>query len=279
MTILTPVEKVAQAIKDLINTHANTTSSSSTKGHTQAGGIPQSIGTSSSAGTDNGYYARADHIHTAQTDNIIDTHSYSKLNITSNSSQAQINAAINNKITNITVQNVKIHTYITLGNYNQSFIAFALITNEGNIDVDYDEFINDEYTFDNDLITDLECTINDINLIVTNNVIQKTSVGDNDNICVGLTIIKKYNNDTQTLFFDVYDDASYNNLITIIPTATSDLTNDSGFLTNQNLTNYVLTSDSRLSNARTPLNHTHTLSDIDATSSEGFSIPHLTARL
>ena len=48
-----------------------------------------------------------------------------------------------------------------------------------------------------------------------------------------------------------------------IPTKTSDLTNDSGFLTShQSLSNYVQTDDSRLSDARTPTSHTHTKSEI-----------------
>ena len=42
----------------------------------------------------------------------------------------------------------------------------------------------------------------------------------------------------------------------IIPSKTSDLTNDSGFLTShQSLANYVTTSDSRLSDSRTPIAH------------------------
>ena len=43
-----------------------------------------------------------------------------------------------------------------------------------------------------------------------------------------------------------------------IPSKTSDLTNDSGFLTShQSLANYVTTTDSRLSDARTPTSHSH----------------------
>ena len=55
-----------------ITAHANTTANNSTKGHVKAGGVPQSIGTTLSAGTDNGYYARADHIHTASYNNLTD---------------------------------------------------------------------------------------------------------------------------------------------------------------------------------------------------------------
>jgi len=61
----------ANTIKGLITAHYNITGNSSQKGHVQAGGAPQDIGTSSAAGTDNGYYARADHVHKASYDNLI----------------------------------------------------------------------------------------------------------------------------------------------------------------------------------------------------------------
>lgn len=48
-----------------------------------------------------------------------------------------------------------------------------------------------------------------------------------------------------------------------VPTKTSDLENDSGFLTeHQSLDGYVQTDDSRLSDARTPLAHSHVVNDI-----------------
>lgn len=62
----------ANTIKGLITAHYNITGNSSKKGHVQAGGAPQDIGTSSAAGTDNGYYARADHVHKASYNNLID---------------------------------------------------------------------------------------------------------------------------------------------------------------------------------------------------------------
>lgn len=58
---------------------------------------------------------------------------------------------------------------------------------------------------------------------------------------------------------------SYNDLSDkpTIPSKTSDLTNDSGFLTqHQSLSNYVTTDDSRLTDARTPTAHNHTVSNI-----------------
>lgn len=67
------IEALASAIINLITTHSNITGSSQTKGHVQAGGAPQSIGTSLSAGTDNGYYARADHVHTVNYNNVSGT--------------------------------------------------------------------------------------------------------------------------------------------------------------------------------------------------------------
>ena len=67
----TKIISLANKIKDLITTHENKTGSSSQKGHVQAGGTPQTIGQSLAAGTDNGYYARADHVHTVNYSNIL----------------------------------------------------------------------------------------------------------------------------------------------------------------------------------------------------------------
>jgi len=68
----TIVTSLVNAIKGQISSHYNITGNSSTRGHVQAGGAPQTIGTSSSAGTDNGYYARADHVHTCSYNNLTD---------------------------------------------------------------------------------------------------------------------------------------------------------------------------------------------------------------
>lgn len=68
------IQSLATAIINLITTHSNLTGSSLQKGHVQAGGAPQTIGTSLSAGTDNGYYARADHVHTVDYSNIQNKH-------------------------------------------------------------------------------------------------------------------------------------------------------------------------------------------------------------
>lgn len=92
------IEALASAIINLITTHSNITGSSQTKGHVQAGGAPQGIGTSLSAGTDNGYYARADHVHTAMTENIKDDNAYVNLGTSANASQEEINQAINDII-------------------------------------------------------------------------------------------------------------------------------------------------------------------------------------
>ena len=64
------ITQLASAIIGLITTHENKTGSSLQKGHVRAGGAPQTIGESLSAGTDNGYYARADHVHTVSYNNI-----------------------------------------------------------------------------------------------------------------------------------------------------------------------------------------------------------------
>ena len=92
------IVSLATAITNLITTHYNITSSSSTKGHSKAGGAPQTIGDSLSAGTDNGFYARADHVHTATTEHVSDTSAYANLGTSANASQKAINQAINGKI-------------------------------------------------------------------------------------------------------------------------------------------------------------------------------------
>lgn len=71
MALSTGIRTLAASIKNLITTHEGKTGSSQQKGHTQAGGTPQTIGKSLSAGTDNGYYARADHVHTVDFANIL----------------------------------------------------------------------------------------------------------------------------------------------------------------------------------------------------------------
>lgn len=92
------IQNLASAIINLITEHASTQSSSTTQGHSKAGGVPQSIGKNLNAGTDNGYYARADHVHTASTDNITDNNAYNILGTAKNSTQQEINQAINNAI-------------------------------------------------------------------------------------------------------------------------------------------------------------------------------------
>lgn len=84
---------IVNKINNLISTHNNDTnshpdkapknhasssttygkSSSQNYGHAKAGGSPQAIGTSLAAGTDNGIYARADHVHTVAYSNISGT--------------------------------------------------------------------------------------------------------------------------------------------------------------------------------------------------------------
>lgn len=98
MTLSSAITSLKNAINSLVTNHSNVTSSSTTKGHSKAGGAPQAIGDSLSAGTDNGYYARADHVHTAQTNHIKDSNAYSNLGTSANTTQAEINSAINNKI-------------------------------------------------------------------------------------------------------------------------------------------------------------------------------------
>ena len=92
------ITALATAITNLITTHYNLTGSSQQKGHVQAGSTPQAIGSSLSAGTDNGFYARADHVHTASTADVKDTNAYTNLGTSANASQQSINYAINSKI-------------------------------------------------------------------------------------------------------------------------------------------------------------------------------------
>lgn len=71
------VTNIATGIKNLItneiSNHANTTANSSTKGHVQsATNPPQDISNTSAIGTDNGCYARADHVHKASFDDLAD---------------------------------------------------------------------------------------------------------------------------------------------------------------------------------------------------------------
>lgn len=70
------ITNISNGIKNLISNeiseHSNTTANSSTKGHVQAGGVPQNVSTTASAGTDNGCYARADHVHKASFNNLAD---------------------------------------------------------------------------------------------------------------------------------------------------------------------------------------------------------------
>ena len=67
----TKITQLANKLKGLLTIHENKTGSSTQKGHVQAGGAPQGIGTTLQAGTDNGYYARADHVHTVDYNNVL----------------------------------------------------------------------------------------------------------------------------------------------------------------------------------------------------------------
>lgn len=64
---------VTNIVTEKISTHEEKTSSTQQKGHSYAGGTPQPIGQNIQAGTDNGYYARADHVHTVDFQNIQNT--------------------------------------------------------------------------------------------------------------------------------------------------------------------------------------------------------------
>ena len=88
-TITTLTTSISNIIDRKISNH-DTHASSTNFGHAKAGGVPQTIGTSSSAGTDNGYYARADHVHTCSYNNLTNkpssftpsSHTHSISNIT-----------------------------------------------------------------------------------------------------------------------------------------------------------------------------------------------------
>ena len=70
-TITNLTTSISNIIDRKISSH-DTHASSTNFGHVKAGGVPQSIGSSLSAGTDNGYYARVDHVHTASYNNLTD---------------------------------------------------------------------------------------------------------------------------------------------------------------------------------------------------------------
>lgn len=70
-TITNLTTSISNIIDRKIADH-DTHASSNNFGHVKSGGVPQSIGSSLSAGTDNGYYARADHVHTASYNNLTD---------------------------------------------------------------------------------------------------------------------------------------------------------------------------------------------------------------
>lgn len=71
-TLTNFITSIRNYVSTEITNHANTTSSSETKGHVKAGGVPQNISSSGAAGTDNGYYARADHVHKASFNDLAD---------------------------------------------------------------------------------------------------------------------------------------------------------------------------------------------------------------
>lgn len=101
MSLKSAITSLKNAINGLVTTHAAITGNSNTKGHVKAGGAPQAIGDSLTAGTDNGYYARADHVHTVQTSHITDTSAYSNIGTSQNAKQSEINSAINSKFGDI----------------------------------------------------------------------------------------------------------------------------------------------------------------------------------
>ena len=67
MTSSNPITNLANAIKGLISKHEED------KNHAEAGGTPKPIGKNLAAGTNNGYYARADHVHTVEFDDVLNT--------------------------------------------------------------------------------------------------------------------------------------------------------------------------------------------------------------
>lgn len=66
------INSITSKIDNKISDHNNVHGSTSNFGHTKAGGVPQNISSVGSAGTDNGYYARADHVHKASFNDLAD---------------------------------------------------------------------------------------------------------------------------------------------------------------------------------------------------------------
>ena len=100
--LATKINNRISSLSNKITTHEEKTSSNLQKGHAQAGGTPQTIGTSLSAGTDNGYYARADHVHTVKFNKILNVPDY----LTSSSITGKLDIAqTTNKGKNVVVDN------------------------------------------------------------------------------------------------------------------------------------------------------------------------------
>ena len=72
-TITNFITSIRNLISTEVEEHANTTANSLAKGHVQSSNnAPQPINSTSSRGTDNGYFALADHVHTASYNNLTD---------------------------------------------------------------------------------------------------------------------------------------------------------------------------------------------------------------
>lgn len=63
---------ITSTIDAKIHNHNDSHGSSANFGHTKAGGVPKNVSSIASAGTDNGYYARADHVHKASYNGLSD---------------------------------------------------------------------------------------------------------------------------------------------------------------------------------------------------------------
>lgn len=115
----TPLQRLAQSIKNLVIAHSNVTGSSTQKGHVKSGGAPKEIGTSLSAGTDNGYYARADHIHTVNYNNILNKPTTFTPSIHTHDDTYYTKTEINN-ILNTLLNNITLDTNgdLIIGNNN-----------------------------------------------------------------------------------------------------------------------------------------------------------------
>lgn len=140
-----------------------------------------------------------------------------------------------------------------------------IITEDGHIKVDLEKIASKLYV-DSEVAKKSEVTVSDTG--TTTNTVQYITVDGTEYKLAGGSegpseYIKTAAYDDNTLVLLDQDDTPIVVSIPTVPTNVSSFTNDAGYLTeHQSLVDYVKTDDSRLYDARTPLAHTHTTSEL-----------------